>query len=112
MQLVRGATGLFVAFTLIVTRMSGMMVIGPIFGHPSLPLQIRVFIVLAASLVITPSLAVSDRGQTFNLLDRNHDQSLTLDEVPGSILPQFEKLLAQAGKSGEEGLLADEFRLP
>jgi flagellar biosynthetic protein FliR len=112
MQLVRGATGIFVAFTLIVTRMSGMMVIGPIFGHPSLPLQIRVFIVLAASLVITPSLADTDRGQTFNLLDRNHDQSLTLGEVPESILPQVEKLLAQAGKTGEEGLRADEFRLP
>jgi len=111
-QLLRAATSVFVAFTLIVTRMSGMVVIGPIFGHPSLPLQMRVFLVLAASLVITPALAVSDHVRTFNALDRNHDQILTLEEVPGSIGPQFEKLLAQAGKSGDEGLSADEFHLP
>lgn len=111
-QLLRGATSVFVAFTLIVTRMSGMVVIGPIFGHPSIPVQIRVFLVLAVSLVITPSLAGSDQTRTFNLLDRNHDQLLTLEEVPGSIGPQFERLLAQAEKSGDAGLTADEFHLP
>src|SRR5713226_2840148 len=64
-QLLRSATSAFVAFTLIVTRMSGMVVIGPVFGHPSIPVQIRVFLVLAMSLVITPSLVGSDQERTF-----------------------------------------------
>ncbi len=111
-QLLRGATSVLVAFSLIVTRMSGMMVIGPIFGHPSLPMQVRVLIILGASLVITPALAQSNGSRTFQLLDRNHDQLLTPNELPGSIVPEFERLSAQAGKTGDAGLSADDFRLP
>ncbi len=110
-QLLRGATSLFVAFTLIVTRMSGMTIIGPIFGHPNIPMQIRAFLVLAMSLVITPALLGSNQQRTFGLLDRNHDQVLAFDEIPRSFEAQFEKLTGQAGKEISDGLTADEFRL-
>jgi flagellar biosynthetic protein FliR len=110
-QLLRGATSAFVAFTLVVTRMSGMVAIGPVFGHPSLPLQIRAFLVLALSIVITPALLVMDQQRTFELLDRNQNQIVTRDEVPDSLVPQFESLLEAAGKQGDAGLKTDEFRL-
>jgi flagellar biosynthetic protein FliR len=111
-QILRGATGALVAFTLIVTRLSGMVMIGPVFGHPQIPVQVRVFLVLAMSLVLTPALLGADQQKTFQLLDRNHDERLTLDEVPKSLEARIEELLREAGKSDAEGLAADEFRLP
>src|SRR5262245_4481786 len=109
--MLRGATSAFVAFTLVVTRMSGMVVIGPVFGHPSLPLQIRAFLVLAMSIVITPALLAMDQLRTFELLDRNQNQIVTRDEIPESLAAQFESLLEKAGKHGDAGLKADEFQL-
>ena len=111
-QFLRGATGALIAFTLVVARLSGMVVIGPVFGHPQIPVQVRVFLVVELSIVVTPALVVSDQQKTFHRLDRNHDEQLVLDEVPGSLNPQIEELLRQAGKNREEGLTADEFRLP
>lgn len=55
-HLLQAATGAFLAFTLVVTRMTGMVVLGPVFGHPHVPIQVRAFLVLALSLVITPVL--------------------------------------------------------
>lgn len=110
-QLLRGATSILVAFTLVVSRISGMVVIGPIFGHPGFPIQIRVFLVLAMSFVITPALLGIDQQRTFALLDHDHDQVLTPEEVPRSLAAQFENLIRQAGKEPADGLTADEFRL-
>jgi flagellar biosynthetic protein FliR len=110
-QLLRGATSAFVAFTLVVSRIGGMMVIGPVFGHPNIPRQIRLFLVLALSLVVTPALLGSDQRRTFDLLDRDHDGRLLREEVPGSIVPQFDELIERAGKAADQGLTADEFRL-
>src|SRR5258708_2174690 len=89
-----------------------MVVIGPVFGHPQIPVQVRVFLVLAMSLVVTPALLGADQRKTFQLLDRNHDARLTVDEAPRSLEFQIEQLLRHAGKSDAEGLTADEFRLP
>ena len=108
-HLLQGATGAFVAFTLIVTRMSGLAVIAPIFGHPSIPVKIRVFLVLAMSLVITPVLLGNDHLRTFRLLDRNEDRLLTRDEFPESMTGLLEDLLKKAGKREGDGLAADEF---
>jgi flagellar biosynthetic protein FliR len=55
-QLVQGASGAFIGFTLIAARMSGLVLVGPVFGHPRIPLQVRIFLVLATSFVIAPSL--------------------------------------------------------
>ena len=110
-RLLEGATGAFVAFTLIVTRMSGLAVIAPIFGHPSIPVKIRVFLVLAMSLVITPVLLGNDHLRTFRLLDRNQDRLLTRDEVPESMTALLDDLLKKAGKREGEGLATDEFLL-
>lgn len=110
-QLLQGATGAFVAFTLVVTRMSGLAVIAPIFGHPSIPVKIRVLLVLAMSLVITPVLMANDHARTFRLLDRDEDRLLTLDEVPESLAGSLADLLKRAGKREDQGLTIDEFLL-
>lgn len=55
-QLVQGASGAFIGFTLIAARMGGLVLIGPVFGHSRIPLQVRAFLVLATSFVIAPSL--------------------------------------------------------
>jgi flagellar biosynthetic protein FliR len=110
-QLLSGATGAFVAFTLVVSRIGGLVVIGPVFGHPNIPRQIRVLLLLAMSIVVTPALLGSDQRRTFDLLDRNHDGNLTLEEVPGSLVPQFEELIRRAEKQSDEGLSAHEFHL-
>lgn len=108
-QLLESATGAFVAFILIVTRMSGLVVIAPIFGHPNIPVKIRAFLVLAMSFVITPVLLANDHARTFRLLDRNEDRLLTRDEVPESLARTLDDLLKKAGKHEGEGLQADEF---
>ena len=110
-RLVSWATGAFVAFTLVVTRISGMVVIGPIFGHPNIPRQVRVFLVLAMSLVITPVLLSSDHDKVLLVLDRNSDGLLTRDEAPEPLKAQIERLLALAGKNADDGLSPSEFRL-
>lgn len=109
--LLQGATGAFIAFVLIVTRISGLVVIGPVFGHPAIPVQIRVLLVLAMSLVITPALLMRDHARTFAALDRNQDRLLTIDEVPHSLAVPIAGLLKRAGKGEGDGLAADEFFL-
>ena len=108
-HLLQGATGVFVAFTLIVTRLSGLAVIAPIFGHPNIPVKIRAFLVLAMSLVISPVLMGNDHLRTFRLLDANADRLLTRDEVPESMAALVDDFLKKAGKHEGDGLTADEF---
>ncbi|HEY3965766.1 MAG TPA: flagellar biosynthetic protein FliR [Planctomycetaceae bacterium] len=110
-HLLQGATGAFIAFTLVVTRMSGMVIQGPMFGHPNIPLQVRVFLVLAMSLVITPVLIGTSRQQTFQALDRNGDGELTVAESPHSLAAPVAKLLERARKHPDAGLTVDEFFL-
>lgn len=110
-HILQAATGAFIAFTLVVTRMSGMVALGPIFGHPGVPLQIRVFLVLAMSLVITPTLLGTSREQTFRALDRNADGEVTVDEVPQSLAAPVAKMLEHAEKSADSGLSVEEFSI-
>lgn len=44
----------FVVFTLVLGRVSGMILIAPIFGTLSLPRQLRVFLAVAIALLVTP----------------------------------------------------------
>ena len=47
----------FYGFTLVVVRLSGLMIVGPIFGQPLVPANLRVMLVLTMAFVITPTLA-------------------------------------------------------
>ncbi|MBI3865638.1 MAG: flagellar biosynthetic protein FliR [Planctomycetia bacterium] len=110
-QLLQGATSTFLAFVLVVTRMTGLVVLGPVFGHPGIPVRIRVFLVLAISLVITPTLVGTSREQTFRSLDRNHDGELTVEEVPHSLAAPVARLIERSNTEPGRGLKVDDFFL-
>jgi flagellar biosynthetic protein FliR len=87
----------FYAFTLVLVRMSGLMVIGPLFGQSTIPINVRVLLAIALSLLLTP--LVADRHQLgFDRLDTNADGLLAPDEIPPGLAPRFERLLAEAGR--------------
>jgi len=45
---------LFIVFTLVLARVSGLMVIGPIFGTPEVPARVRALFAVALAFMITP----------------------------------------------------------
>lgn len=47
-------TSRFIIFTLVLARVSGMVIIAPIFGTLSMPRQVRAFLAVAISLLVTP----------------------------------------------------------
>lgn len=98
----------FYAFTLVVIRMAGLMTIGPVFGQPVVPANVRIFLVLALAVLITPTL--HDQSQTgFKRLDGNSDGLLIRDEMPEPLQPHFDRLLDRAGRHDDEALTAAEF---
>src|SRR5207248_11295836 len=80
-------------------------------GHPGVPVQIRVFLVLAMSLVISPSLIHGSRERTLQALDRNGDGVVTVEEAPRSLAAPISRLLEQAGKDPDAGLTVNDFFL-
>lgn len=74
-------------FVLVLVRLSGLMIIGPFFGQTSVPINVRVFLVIALALIITPLLpAQLQRG--FDRLDENGDGQLVEDETPPGLEPR------------------------
>ncbi len=107
--LMQGALTQFYAFTLVLVRLSGLMIVGPLFGERIVPTNLRVLLVLALGFLITP--AVHDHSRLlFDRFDANHDGRLTADEVPESLRPRYESLLEKAGKDEKAGLTQSEFQ--
>lgn len=103
------AAGQFHLFLLVLMRMTGLMIIGPIFGHAGIPVNVRVLLAFTVSLMMTPLLhSQQDRG--FLKLDANKNGYLERVEVPENLIPRFERQLIEADKSEDQGLEADEFR--
>ncbi|MEX0703461.1 MAG: flagellar biosynthetic protein FliR [Planctomycetales bacterium] len=98
----------FHAFTLVLVRMSGLMTIGPLFGQSIVPANARVLLVLAMSLLITPTLA-SQTSAGFRKLDVNGDGLLTRNEVPEPLLDRYDRAFARTGRPIDDGLAAHEF---
>lgn len=56
---------LFLIFTLVLTRVSGLVMTVPIYGTPEIPMQVRALLAVALAVLITPSqaaVAVQDPG--------------------------------------------------
>lgn len=106
-----GATQAFIAFVLIVTRVSGMLVIGPVFGHPDLPIQMKAFLAITLSLLLTPTLIGAGSNTVFTHLDLNHDGHLVPAEIPAPWEDSAKRMRAAVGKGPDAPLNADEFRL-
>jgi flagellar biosynthesis protein FliR len=105
----QGALTQFYAFTLVLVRLSGLMIVGPLFGEKLVPANLRVLLVLALAFLITP--AVSNHSRLlFDKLDANHDGRLTADEVPETLRARYDRLSQAAGKDENAGLTPDEFQ--
>ena len=78
------ATGRFVTFLLVLCRVAGLMTVGPVFGTPVVPPNVRVLLAVALALVVFP--ALPDRAaETFAALDADRDGALTGEEVPAAV---------------------------
>jgi flagellar biosynthetic protein FliR len=109
-QALAGALAQFYAFTLVLVRMSGLMIIGPVFGQASVPINVRVLLTISLSLLLTPLLADrQERG--FDRLDLDGDGQLAPDEIPPGLAPQFERLRAAAGLPEAGPLSREQCRL-
>lgn len=100
----------FYAFTLVAIRLSGLMIVGPLFGQSLVPRNVRVMLVLAMAFVITPSLSNYSR-LVFDRLDADRDGVLTPEEVPPSMRERYDVLRESAGLQAVRGLTADNFRI-
>lgn len=106
--LLQQATLQFYAFTLVLVRMSGLMIIGPALGTSAVPINIRVFLVLILSLLITPTLNNHSRTM-FQRLDRNGDHLVSRDEVPASMRDRFDRRAAELPRRNVVALSEAEF---
>ena len=61
----------FVLFTLVLTRVSGLVITAPIYGAPEIPARVRALFAVALAVLITPTqwdVPVQDPGTTVNYL--------------------------------------------
>ncbi|MDA1163457.1 MAG: flagellar biosynthetic protein FliR [Planctomycetota bacterium] len=91
-QLLDVAVRHFYMFILIATRLSGLIVIGPIFSQTTIPLNVRVLLVLSLGFVLTPVVQQS-AGRDIARYDGNRDGFLELTELPSHLHGRFHQLL-------------------
>jgi len=109
-HLVSGALAQFTTFLFVLTRLSGLMILGPVFGHATVPVNIRAMLAITLALLITPVVALqAQRG--FEALDENADGMLAHHEVSESLSPQFTQLQQAAHRSPGEALRREDYRL-
>jgi flagellar biosynthetic protein FliR len=87
-----GLNHALVVFVLVATRMTGLFLVAPVFGHPEIPTQIRVFTVVAISLVLAPAILSVDTARAAALLDANSDGLVSVDELPPELEAGFVEL--------------------
>ncbi len=108
-QVLQWAMLQFYAFTLVVVRISGLMIIGPVFGQPVFPTNIRILLILSLSMLITPTL--HDQVTTgFYELDIDQNQRLSRDEVPAHLQDRFDELIVSAGREGTQELSVNDYK--
>lgn len=109
-QALAGAMAQFYAFTLVLIRLSGLMVIGPIFGQSTVPVNVRVLLSISLALLVTPLLTVQqERG--FDRLDLNNDGVLAAKEIPAGLLPRYQRLCLTAGLPEDAGLARRDYQI-
>lgn len=109
-QALSGALSQFYAFTLVLIRMSGLMVIGPIFGQTAIPINVRILLAVALGLLLTP-LQANRQQRGFDQLDLNADGRLTADEIPAGLMPRFERQLQLSGLPEDAALTRSEYQV-
>jgi flagellar biosynthesis protein FliR len=90
-------------FLLVLIRMSGLMIVGPLFANSAVPLNLRVLLTLSLALILTPALSRhGERG--FQRLDRDLNGVLTRDEMPPALGDRFDRLQQAAHRADDVGL--------
>jgi len=108
--LVHSALTTFYTFLLVLVRLSGLMVVGPVFGQAVVPANVRALLVVALAFLVTP-LVQQQARLGFRELDSNADGRLTLAETPPQLQPRFERLARRAGvEPAQAAFTVDEFR--
>ena len=100
--LLAGAMHEFYTFTLVLVRVSGLMIIGPLFGQALVPRTFRILLIVAVSLVVTPSIGPL-RHKGFDRLDVSGNGRLEREELPDGLTPRFDFLAAQQGLGPQQG---------
>jgi len=101
----------FYTFTLVLIRISGLMIIGPLFGQRAIPGSIRVLLVLTTALLVTPLITVQARKGA-DRLDANRDGQISATEVPASLQDELVDLVRSSGLPPGSNLPVESFRLP
>ncbi|QDT17625.1 flagellar biosynthetic protein FliR [Alienimonas californiensis] len=87
--LIAWGTARFVGFLLVFFRVAGLMTVGPVFGTPVVPANVRVLLAVAAAAVVAPALP-GGSAEAFQALDTNGDAVLVAEELPGAVLDSLE----------------------
>jgi len=97
-------------FLLVVVRLSGLMILGPIFGQSIVPMNVRALLTLALAIVVTPAITQqSQRG--FDRWDVNGDQLLTIEEVPPGWETRYQSVQQVVQLEPQRGITRDEYAL-
>ncbi|MDZ4684257.1 MAG: flagellar biosynthetic protein FliR [Planctomycetaceae bacterium] len=106
--IVDGALVEYGRFLLVLIRMSGLMIVGPLFANSAIPLNLRVLLTLSLALILTPALPRHlERG--FDRLDRDLNEVLTRDEMPPALGHRFDQLQQASHHLEAVGLSRDDY---
>ncbi|MFH5803809.1 flagellar biosynthetic protein FliR [Alienimonas sp. DA493] len=106
--LIAWGTARFVAFLLVFFRVAGLMTVGPVFGTPVVPANVRVLLAVAAAAVVAPALP-GRSAEAFLTLDTDGNGVLVAEELPGAVLDSLD---ARGLSVPEGGLGVAEFTAP
>lgn len=80
-SLTNGLLVRFYVWNLVFIRLSGLMIVGPLFGTPAVPVRVRVLLVMSLSILVTPLIPLQEE-KALLAIDSNHNQLISPDEVP------------------------------
>lgn len=108
-SLLAGALAQFATFVLVLLRLGGLFLMGPVFGHATVPVNIRALLAVTLALMLTP-LVHEQSSRGFELLDQNGDGRLARHEVPAGLEPEFDRLLLAAHRPRDGQILPEEYQ--
>jgi flagellar biosynthesis protein FliR len=100
-QLIEVAVQHFYMFILIAIRLSGLFAVGPIFSQTSIPINMRVLLVLTLGFVLTPVVQQGIRKDVTHY-DNNRDGFLSEAEVPPFLQGRFQHLAESLNESSDD----------
>ena len=107
--LLEAAMSWFMVFVLVLVRLSGLMLVGPFFGHAAIPLRIRVLLAFSLALLVTPVLwQAQERG--FQQLDVDGNGRLSAEETPRLVLERKQEQMQARDMPGDPTVRLSEFR--